>query len=63
MPNGEVADTAKLSSGAKRSQESSPVSPELPETLAVGAGMVELHELPVGRPLLAMDGALTHHDF
>ncbi|KAL2294105.1 hypothetical protein Nmel_007826 [Mimus melanotis] len=34
LPNGEVADTAKLSSGAKRSQDSSPVTPELPETPA-----------------------------
>ncbi|XP_068856951.1 zinc finger FYVE domain-containing protein 16 isoform X1 [Aphelocoma coerulescens] len=33
LPNGEVADTAKLSSGAKRSQESSPVNPDLPEAL------------------------------
>ncbi|XP_054143570.1 zinc finger FYVE domain-containing protein 16 isoform X1 [Melozone crissalis] len=32
LPNGEVADTAKLSSGAKRSQESSPESTDLPET-------------------------------
>lgn len=31
LPNGEVADTAKLSSGAKRSQDSSPVTPELLE--------------------------------
>ncbi|XP_014815997.1 PREDICTED: zinc finger FYVE domain-containing protein 16 isoform X1 [Calidris pugnax] len=32
LPNGEVADTTKLSSGAKRSsQESSPVNPDLPE--------------------------------
>ncbi|XP_014113719.1 PREDICTED: zinc finger FYVE domain-containing protein 16 isoform X1 [Pseudopodoces humilis] len=34
LPNGEVADTAKLSSGAKRSQDSSPVTMDLPETLA-----------------------------
>ncbi|NXH41146.1 ZFY16 protein, partial [Dicaeum eximium] len=34
LPNGEVADTAKLCSGAKRSQESSPENPELPETPA-----------------------------
>ncbi|XP_041282569.1 zinc finger FYVE domain-containing protein 16 [Onychostruthus taczanowskii] len=32
LPNGEVADTAKLSSGAKRSQECSPENPDLPET-------------------------------
>ncbi|XP_056369251.1 zinc finger FYVE domain-containing protein 16 [Oenanthe melanoleuca] len=32
LPNGEVADTAKLSSGAKRSQDCSPVTPELPQT-------------------------------
>ncbi|NXJ64391.1 ZFY16 protein, partial [Rostratula benghalensis] len=32
LPNGEVADTTKLSSGAKRlSQDSSPVNPDLPE--------------------------------
>ncbi|NXU80295.1 ZFY16 protein, partial [Oreotrochilus melanogaster] len=32
LPNGEVADTMKLSSGAKRSsQDSSPVNPDLPE--------------------------------
>ncbi|NXY79192.1 ZFY16 protein, partial [Glareola pratincola] len=32
LPNGEVADTTKLSSGAKRSsQDLSPVSPDLPE--------------------------------
>ncbi|XP_053858500.1 zinc finger FYVE domain-containing protein 16 isoform X2 [Vidua macroura] len=31
LPNGEVADTAKLSSGAKRSQDSSPENPDLPE--------------------------------
>ncbi|XP_054507602.2 zinc finger FYVE domain-containing protein 16 [Agelaius phoeniceus] len=34
LPNGEVADTAKLSSGAKRSQESSPENADLPETPA-----------------------------
>ncbi|XP_015470563.1 zinc finger FYVE domain-containing protein 16 isoform X4 [Parus major] len=34
LPNGEVADTAKLSSGAKRSQDSSPVTTDLPEMLA-----------------------------
>lgn len=55
LPNGEVADTAKLSSGAKRSQDSSPVTPELPETPMVGVGMVQLHELPVGRYCLATD--------
>ncbi|KAM9367694.1 zinc finger FYVE domain-containing protein 16 [Phaethornis superciliosus] len=34
LPNGEVADTVKLSSGAKRSsQDSSPVNPDLPELL------------------------------
>ncbi|XP_027598513.1 zinc finger FYVE domain-containing protein 16 [Pipra filicauda] len=33
LPNGEVADTTKLSSGAKRlSQDLSPVNPDLPET-------------------------------
>ncbi|XP_010166804.1 zinc finger FYVE domain-containing protein 16 [Antrostomus carolinensis] len=33
LPNGEVADTTKLSSGAKRSsQDPSPVNPDLPET-------------------------------
>ncbi|XP_077646227.1 zinc finger FYVE domain-containing protein 16 [Lonchura striata] len=31
LPNGEVADTAKLSSGAKRSQDSSPENADLPE--------------------------------
>ncbi|XP_068032630.1 zinc finger FYVE domain-containing protein 16 isoform X1 [Anomalospiza imberbis] len=31
LPNGEVADTAKLSSGAKRSQDSSPENSDLPE--------------------------------
>uniref|UniRef100_A0A8C5TP08 Zinc finger FYVE domain-containing protein n=1 Tax=Malurus cyaneus samueli TaxID=2593467 RepID=A0A8C5TP08_9PASS len=35
LPNGEVADTAKLSSGSKRSQDSSPVNPDLPETHTV----------------------------
>ncbi|XP_037981380.1 zinc finger FYVE domain-containing protein 16 isoform X2 [Motacilla alba alba] len=34
LPNGEVADTAKLSSGAKRSQDSSPENADLPETPA-----------------------------
>ncbi|XP_030824662.1 zinc finger FYVE domain-containing protein 16 [Camarhynchus parvulus] len=34
LPNGEVADTAKLSSGAKRSQDSSPENTDLPETPA-----------------------------
>ncbi|XP_030113567.4 zinc finger FYVE domain-containing protein 16 isoform X1 [Taeniopygia guttata] len=43
LPNGEVADTAKLSSGAKRSQESSPESPDLPAmpTVAPGAANPE----------------------
>lgn len=63
LPNGEVADTAKLSSGAKRSQDSSPENPDLPEMPTVAAGMVQLCGLPAGRPLLAMDGALTHHGF
>ncbi|XP_039945862.1 zinc finger FYVE domain-containing protein 16 isoform X2 [Hirundo rustica] len=42
LPNGEVADTAKLSSGGKRSQDSSPVNPDLLETLAAA--------LPTGFP-------------
>uniref|UniRef100_A0A8C3RSH9 Zinc finger FYVE domain-containing protein n=1 Tax=Chelydra serpentina TaxID=8475 RepID=A0A8C3RSH9_CHESE len=37
LPNGEVADTTKLSSGVKRSsQELSPVSPDLPEVMLCG---------------------------
>lgn len=58
LPNGEVADTAKLSSGARRSQESSPENADLPQTPAVGVGMVHLHKLPVGRALLARRGFL-----
>uniref|UniRef100_A0A8C3RR51 Zinc finger FYVE domain-containing protein n=1 Tax=Chelydra serpentina TaxID=8475 RepID=A0A8C3RR51_CHESE len=48
LPNGEVADTTKLSSGVKRSsQELSPVSPDLPEVhMLPTAGQTEMLHSP-----------------